>query len=148
MRDVARATGADGLADGRGVAIADLDGDGRQDVIVANNNAPPYLYLNHTTGGDALYVALEGRESPRDPVGARLRLEVERSDGTRQVLTRWVEAGSGYSAQSAFGVHFGLGHDARPKGLEIRWPSGQVEQVPAEAIRGHERLHFVEGEHG
>ena len=148
MRDVARATGADGLADGRGVAIADLDGDGRQDVIVANNNAPPYLYLNRSEAGDSLAVELEGRQSPRDPVGARLRLEIERDDGTRQTVTRWVEAGSGYSAQSAFEVHFGLGHGARPLGLEIRWPSGLVEQVPAEVIRAHRRLHLVEGDHG
>lgn len=148
LRDVARATGADGLADGRGVAIADFDGDGRQDVVVANNNAAPYLYLNRTAAGESLVVELEGRTSPRDPVGARLRLELARRDGSRQVLTRWVEAGSGYSAQSSFDVHFGLGHGAKPVGLEVRWPSGLVERVPGSKLAEDRRVRLLEGDHG
>ena len=158
--DVAPSVGVAGRADGRSVAITDLDGDGRQDVIVANNDAPPDIYLNRSASAEALTLELRGacrsrqpaslgdaarRCSSRDAVGARVRLTLRSAQGARRTLTRWVEGGSGYAAQSSFALHFGLGHAARVESLEIAWPSGRVERFDGDALAGRRRLQIREG---
>jgi hypothetical protein len=57
-------------------------------------------------------------------VGARLTLK---AGGSSQI--REVAGGNGYSAQSSYRVHFGLGNADRIESLEIRWPNGSVEKV-------------------
>jgi hypothetical protein len=123
--DVGRALGSDDIHDGRAFAAADFDGDGRLDLAINNNGAPPTFYLNRLAGtGNWVVLALVGTASNRDAVGARVRLTA----GGR-TLTRVVEAGSGYASQSPHDLHFGLGAAARVEALEIHWPSGRVERI-------------------
>ena len=127
---MALATGADTKRDSRGVAAADLDRDGRIDLVIANNNAPPTILMNYlSSAGRWVELELVGSTSNRDAVGAAVRLT---AGGTTMVRT--VEAGSGYSAQSAHTLHFGIADAAELELLEVRWPSGEVEVLSGEEL--------------
>ncbi len=77
-----------------------------------------------------------------------MRLTLAASDaagGKGKTLTRWVEAGSGYAAQSAFPLHFGLGEASRIEAVEISWPSGHVDRRSGDGIAINSRTRIEEG---
>jgi enediyne biosynthesis protein E4 len=134
--DVARPLGADSDRDGRGVAVGDLDGDGRLDVVINNNNAPPTVYRNNLNRtGNWARLTLAGTRSNRDAIGARVRLTVA-ADGRSKTMTRQVEAGSGYASQSDTALHFGLGKATRIDAVEVAWPSGATQRFEGPALDG------------
>lgn len=105
--------------------------------MINNNNARPTVYLNRLGAtGNWIRLGLGGGPgSGRDAIGARVRLTVANADGKAgKTMTRWVEAGSGYAAQSAFDVHFGLGDAEALAAVEIAWPSGRVERLEGEQL--------------
>lgn len=123
--DVARPTGSDCIKDCRGVGIADLNGDGKLDLAINNNNATPTIYLNSLTKtGRYIEMKLVGTRSNRDAIGARVQLTV-----AGKTMTRQVEAGSGYASEVMLPVHFGLGEATRIDSVEITWPSGLVQRL-------------------
>lgn len=147
--EVGRAAGGDSVRDSRGVAVADFDGDGRLDLAINNNGAPPAIYLNHIEdSGNWISLRLIGNpgaaratnatigvwRSTRDAVGARARLTISAPGGETRTLTRWIEAGSGYASQSAFPLHFGLGRAERIETLEVTWPSGQIDRISGDRL--------------
>ena len=122
--DVARPAGADSIKDGRGVAIADYNGDGKLDMGINNNNAAPTVYLNNfRRTGKCIEMKLVGTRSNRDAIGARVRLSVG-----GKTMTRQVEAGSGYASEAMLPVHFGIGDAAKIDSAEITWPSGLIQR--------------------
>jgi hypothetical protein len=138
--DVARPTGSDCVKDGRGVAVADFDGDGRLDMVINNNNETPTLYLNGLKrAGRAVELKLIGAFAPeasgprstRDAIGASVRLTAG-----GKTMTRQVEAGSGYASESMRPLHFGLGASDHIDSVEIRWPSGLVQRMEGEQVEG------------
>lgn len=143
--DVALATGSDSLGDTRGAAPADFNGDGRLDIAMSNNNGQPTILLNQLEdAGHWLAFSLEGRQSNRSAVGARVTL-----GASGKTITRWVEAGSGFSSQAPLNAHMGLGPNPVLESLEILWPSGLLEQWNAGDLEGvalDQTLHIVEGE--
>jgi hypothetical protein len=122
--DVARPMGCDSLDDGRGCVVADLNNDGRLDLIISNNNSRPTIYLNNQPQvGNWLRVDMHGavRGSSRDPLGTRVDVLVK-YNGESRTITRWVEAGAGYASQSEYTLHFGLGMARSVEFLTVTWP--------------------------
>jgi hypothetical protein len=111
-----------GLHLGRGVALGDLDNDGRVDLVVSHVNAPAALLRNEAAAGHHwLGVELRGR-GHADVVGARLVLD---SGGRRQ--TRFAQGGGSYASSGDRRHVFGLGPEARAERLTVTWPSGRVQ---------------------
>jgi hypothetical protein len=117
----------------RGMAIGDLDNDGRLDAVVTTNDGPAYVLHNETTSGNHwLLLKLVGHKSNRDAIGASVKLITPSGEQFATVTT----AGS-YLSSSDKRVHFGLGKEQTVESVEIRWPSGIVQTVrniPADQI--------------
>lgn len=123
FKEMAAAAGVDNEMDGRGVAIADFNNDGRLDMYQTNADQPSLMYQNETAvAGKWIELKLVGTKSNRDAIGARITLRA----GGREWI-REVDGGNGYSGQSSTRVHFGLGSVEKIDEMEIRWPSGKKE---------------------
>jgi hypothetical protein len=110
---------------GRGLAIGDLDNDGRMDAVVTTNDGPAYILRNETkTQNHWLIIKLVGHKSNRDAIGAVVKAATNKMTQYATVTT----AGS-YLSSSDKRVHFGLGSETVVWTLEIRWPSGIVQIV-------------------
>ncbi|WP_169980159.1 FG-GAP-like repeat-containing protein [Tautonia rosea] len=117
----------DRLSLGRGLAVGDVDNDGRPDAILQAQNDPLVFLHNQTEGaGHAIALRLEGTKSNRDGVGAIVTVE---AGGHRQIATRF--GGGSYQSASDGRLLFGLGEAETVDSLEIRWPSGRVDQFNA-----------------
>jgi hypothetical protein len=110
---------------GRGLAIGDLNNDGRLDAVVSTDDGPAYVLMNDTPGENHwITLELVGVKSNRDGIGAQVKLSTEAGDQYATVTTA-----SSYQSSSDKRVHFGLGASKTIKSVEIRWPSGIVQKL-------------------
>jgi len=136
----ATGTGLAVVASSRGAAFGDLFNDGHIDVVLNNIDAPPTL-LRNAVKNENHWLTLKlvgGPKSPRDAIGAKVFLT---AGGVRQRAD--VFSGGSYGSSSDPRVHFGLGAASKIDKLEIRWPSGAVEEISAPGI--DRMLTIVEG---
>jgi hypothetical protein len=118
---------------GRGLAIGDIDNDGRMDAVVTTNDGPVHILHNETqTANHWLTLKLIGHKSNRDAIGAEIKLVTGKGQQSATVTTT-----SSYLSSSDKRVHFGLGLETVAKKVEIHWPSGIVQtlqDVPGDHI--------------
>lgn len=122
--DVAYVNGVDRLEDGRGVGVIDIDQDGDLDLAVQNAEKRAVLLVNEGHGGHWLQVRLQGSDSNRDAIGARIEARV----GDR-VFVREVSSTGGYISGRSTLAHFGLGEATTVDELIVHWPLGQVTKM-------------------
>ena len=112
----------------RGAAFGDFDRDGRIDAVVTRLNEPPLVLRNVTQGGNWLEFALLGRKSNREGIGAMIHITANAGQQWNRVTTS-----TGYGGSSDRIVHFGLGAATLVSNVEIRWPSGVIQNLSAVA---------------
>lgn len=113
--------------DARGAVLADLDKDGDLDLVVTLLNQPPVLLRNEQRLGNHWYqLTLVGTTSNLGGLGAR----VTALTGGRSLMGE-VHSSSGFATAGDRRLCFGLGTSRSLDGLEIRWPSGAIDVLPA-----------------
>jgi enediyne biosynthesis protein E4 len=141
FREVGRTSGPGFAVEavGRTLVAGDIDNDGALDLLVTNNGGLAEL-LRNGGGSDnnAVLLKLVGTRSNRGAIGARVRLT---AGGATQI--REIKAGSGYLGESDLRVHFGIGRAASITRIDVRWPSGETENL--QNIAANQILTITEG---
>jgi Flp pilus assembly protein TadD/peroxiredoxin len=119
--DVSGVVGLDFLDDSRAFALADIDHDGRLEIILKNRTSPQIRILHNTMKdiGGSIAFRLQGKKSNRDAIGAAVTVE---AGGHRQI--KYLQAGSGFLSQHSKELFFGLGDTKGTVRASVRWPSG------------------------
>src|SRR2546423_1141782 len=121
--DRTREWGMDQQSFSYGAAYADLNNDGKLDVVVNNIDAPAFIYENVQPRDDAhhyLEIALQGESPNRRGIGASLVLT---AGGQKQYL--YHSPYRGYMSTMDDREHVGLGRATRVDSLEVTWPDGR-----------------------
>jgi hypothetical protein len=133
FQDVTTAGGFGHLQKGHAVAFADIDNDGDQEVYAVMGGAysgDTYwnaLFQNPGSGNRWITLRLEGVESNRSAIGARLRLVVETEGGAERILHATVGA-TGSFGSSSLQQEIGLGKARSLRAVEVTWPrTGKVQ---------------------
>ena len=104
----------------RGLAVGDLDGDGRPEVVIVNMNEKPTLLKNIGARQNAIAVSLTGVKSNRSAIGARCFVE---NKGHRQMAE--VTSGGSFYSHNSFTLYFGIAKAEEVERLEVLWPGGE-----------------------
>jgi hypothetical protein len=108
----------------RGAAYADIDNDGALDVLLTTNGGRAWLFHNEGGTNHSLRMKLVGTKSNRDGIGAVVRVT---SGSSKQ--WQMLRSGSSYLSQSELVLTFGLGAATKADGVEVEWPSGQLDKL-------------------
>jgi tetratricopeptide (TPR) repeat protein len=132
--DITASTGTGELHKGHGVAFADLNNDGNDELIAQTGGAVPgdrhaiRVFANPGTGNDWITLKLVGVKSNRAAIGARIKVTVENpGEGSRSIY-RTVGSGGSFGA-SPLQQHIGLGKSAHIISIEIWWPTSGTRQT-------------------
>ena len=133
FQEVTTSGGFGQLQKGHGLAFADLDNDGDQDIYSvvggANTGDVAYnqLFLNPGHGNHWVTFKLEGRASNRAALGARIRVDTASADGPRSIR-KTVSTGGSFGS-SPFRQEIGLAKATAITHVEVFWPTTGKTQV-------------------
>jgi len=136
--DISGVAGLDFRDDSRAFALADLDGDGRLEIVLKNRNAPQVRILRDAMGdrGNSIVMRLRGDKSNRDAIGTAVTVT---SGSLHQ--TKYVQAGSGFLSQHTKELFFGLGENSAGLKASIHWPSGLTQDFENLPVNGRIEIH-------
>ena len=131
--DITASSGTGELHKGHGVAFADLDRRGFEDIVSANGGAVPAdrhtlrLFENPENNNDWINLRLVGVKSNRAAVGAEITVAVEDDGQMPRSIFRTVGEGSSFGG-SPMEQHIGLGHGAHNIDIDVWWPATKTHQ--------------------
>jgi tetratricopeptide (TPR) repeat protein len=134
FEDVTLASGTGHLQKGHGVSFADWDDDGDLDLFVELGGAAPgdrshnALFRNPGHGRHWLKVKLVGTTTNRSAIGAKIRVELRRPDGTARAIHRTVGNNSSFGGNSLVET-IGVLDAARVAELTVSWPTSRTTQT-------------------
>jgi Flp pilus assembly protein TadD len=134
--DISGVSGLDFPDDSRAFALADLDHDGRLEIVLKNRNAPQLRILHNamTEIGNSICFRLRGTKSNRDAIGASVSIGKQ---------TKYLQAGSGFLSQHTKELFFGVAAEQGTISATVRWPFG-LTQTFAQLPVNH-RIELEEG---
>jgi hypothetical protein len=144
FQDVTTATGTGHLQKGHGVAFADLNDDGAQDVYIVMGGAYTgdtsrnALYLNPGNTNHWVKLKLVGVKANRPGIGARITVKLQTPEGPRS-LYRTVSSGGSFGS-NPLRQEIGLGDATAITAVDIRWPGSDTRQT----VTGLELNHSYE----
>lgn len=132
------AVGLDCVEDCRAFALADIDHDGRLEIILKSRNAPQLRILKNALPsiGSSIAFRLRGVQSNRDAIGAAITVTTQSGK-----QTKYIQAGSGFLSQHSNELFFGIGH-AEQVDIVIHWPSGKTQSF--KNLPANHRIALVE----
>ena len=120
----------------RGIAIADVDDDGRLDFFTANQWGPSFFFRNQSPAPGTFLGLRLLRASGSPAIGAVAR--VVSANGGK--LVAQVDGGNGHSGHRSPDIHFGLGswNKSKPLPTQIEWRdrTGRIQQKTLQLMPG------------
>lgn len=107
-----------------GGSFADFDGNGFTDIFLNLTNGNNKLLKNSGNSNNWLTVRLQGTESNRDAIGAKIILTTSTGKQIREV-----SSGGSYLSQNSPWPTFGIGRDSSIQKIEVIWPSGKKDEL-------------------
>lgn len=131
FEDITYATNTGHIQKGHGVAFADIDNDGDQDIYeviggaVEGDHFRNVLFENTTVNSNHwIKLKLEGTSANRSAIGARVRIRVKLADGSFQNYYHVVTTGASFGSKPLT-IAAGLGNAIGIEEIEIRWPNAK-----------------------
>jgi hypothetical protein len=124
----------------RGLAIGDLDNDGRPDLVISHQNEPVVVLRNEADAGRHWLGIELGGKGHRDVAGARVVVEA----GGRR-LTRFAKGGSSYLSSGDRRLVFGLGTGQHVDRVTVFWPWGAEQSWAGDGLTVDRYWRFAEG---
>jgi hypothetical protein len=131
--DITASSATGELHKGHGIAFADLERNGHEDIVAEIGGAVPgdkhamRVFRNPGNDNDWINVRLIGVKSNRAAVGAEIKVTVENDAGTRRSIYRTVGDTSSFGS-NPMEQHIGLGHGARILSVDVWWPATNTRQ--------------------
>ena len=131
--DVTTSTHTGHLQKGHGVAFADLDEDGDEDLLmniggfVDGDTFNRVLFENPGHGHDFIRLELTGVRANRRALGAKIEVEAEMRDGSHRTVYRVLGSGGSFGS-SPLAQNVGLGEARRVRVVRVTWPGSGTRQ--------------------
>jgi enediyne biosynthesis protein E4 len=125
----------------RSSVMFDLDNNGDLDIVTNDFNSEPQILVSDLAQRKKIHwlkIVLEGTTSNRNGLGAKVCVHAG-----GQTYTKWNDGKSGYLAQSALPLYFGLGDATKVDNIEVDWPSGR-KQVVTTGLEENQTLRITE----